>query len=323
MQNLQYQQASTSHEGHITGSTEMEDYSEPFEEVICEVDQNMDICLCHCHHDEPEKVESSCQTDITGECQSKEDTEKQVELLKTQVSQLNQVLASMQLELRETKDKVHDLVLFTHEKLKQPASEPMLKYYTGLPNYELLKFVFNFVTKEAPGDTHRNCLLPLQECVMFLMRLRLNVTTTDLGFRFNVSISTACRMFHKWLDMMYTNLKPVLGNIPNDSVLTGMGFNVAENLGYINATLILPSISNKKQKQPEELIHSELAKESSKLRIQVEKVIGHVKQKYKILNGPVTAELLGKDKSDIPFLDKIITVAYVLTNLNETIVSQL
>ena len=39
-----------------------------------------------------------------------------------------------------------------------------------------------------------------------MMKLRLNLLTEDLAHRFEVSISTVSRIFHKWLDVMYVRL---------------------------------------------------------------------------------------------------------------------
>ena len=39
------------------------------------------------------------------------------------------------------------------------------------------------------------------------MRLRLNFAVQDLAYRFNVSVSTASRVFYNWLDVMDLRLK--------------------------------------------------------------------------------------------------------------------
>jgi len=54
---------------------------------------------------------------------------------------------------------------------------------------------------------HRPTKLSLMdELLLVLMKLRLNIQTEDLAYRFGVSPSTVSRTFHKWLDVMYARL---------------------------------------------------------------------------------------------------------------------
>lgn len=72
--------------------------------------------------------------------------------------------------------------------------EGMVAFYTGLPNYEILKAVYDLV---EPGVHHtsRNCLPKFQEMVVFLMRLRLNLHLEDIAYRYYFLIIFACTTF--------------------------------------------------------------------------------------------------------------------------------
>ena len=57
------------------------------------------------------------------------------------------------------------------------------------------------------------------------------------------------------------------------------------------------------------------------MRIHVERVIGHLKKKYRILRGPFPVNLLKhKDDQEVANIDKILTVCAALTNLSNSIV---
>ncbi len=57
------------------------------------------------------------------------------------------------------------------------------------------------------------------------------------------------------------------------------------------------------------------------LRIHVERVIGCVRQKYSILNGPLPIDFLMKRDNDvIPLIDKIVFVSCACVNLSESVV---
>ena len=62
----------------------------------------------------------------------------------------------------------------------------IVRFYTGLPSYQVLIATFNHV---APHVSRRTQMLdPFQEFVMVLMKLRLNVPFQDLAYRFMVSV---------------------------------------------------------------------------------------------------------------------------------------
>lgn len=87
-------------------------------------------------------------------------------------------------------------------------NEDRVRFYTGLPGFDVLKVTFGFV---SPYITRRSKTLSLfQEFIMVLMKLRLNVPLQDLAFRFCVSLSTVSRTFSAWMMVMDIRLSPLV-----------------------------------------------------------------------------------------------------------------
>ena len=105
-----------------------------------------------------------------------------------------------------------------------------------------------------------------------------------------------------------------------DTVLADRGFSVSEDIATYGAHLQIPAFTRGKNQLTEEEV--EKSKELSSVRIHVERVIGLLKNKYKILEGPIQLNLL-KHSNDINFahIDKILLVCSALINLSNPIVS--
>ncbi|XP_038063975.1 uncharacterized protein LOC119734513 [Patiria miniata] len=82
-----------------------------------------------------------------------------------------------------------------------------VKFYTGLPTHTVLMAVFNFVLPKIPV---RKILTPFQQLVLVLLKLKLNLKHKDLAFRFQVSEATVCRIFSLMLDILSTQLSPLI-----------------------------------------------------------------------------------------------------------------
>ena len=82
-----------------------------------------------------------------------------------------------------------------------------MKFYTGLPNFRVLKSVFDFVALPPTSTTK---LTRFQEFILTLMKLRLDSPYKDLAYRFGISISTVSRIISKWLTMMDDELRDLI-----------------------------------------------------------------------------------------------------------------
>ena len=102
-------------------------------------------------------------------------------------------------------------------------------------------------------------------------------------------------------------------------MLADRGFNVADCLGAVRATLYIPAYTKgKDQLTPFEV---EQTRNITNVRIHVERVIGCVRQRFTILSatGVLPKELYYK-KDGIVMLDAIVRVCCALNNMSEDII---
>ena len=131
----------------------------------------------------------ACQTDITSEyftelIQNEETLKKENAALKEQLKQNSLSQDSFEED--------NDTVLFC----------------TGLPNWTLVLCIFNFVKDLLQS---KGMLSPFQKLLMTIIRLRLNLSGRDLGYRFGgISDSTVSRTFLHVVDVLYQRLKPLI-----------------------------------------------------------------------------------------------------------------
>lgn len=76
------------------------------------------------------------------------------------------------------------------------------RFYTGLPTWSLLNNFFEMIKEFLP--THFNCKLSrFQMLALTLIKLRLNYTFTELGYRFQIDATTASRYFHRCIFILF------------------------------------------------------------------------------------------------------------------------
>ena len=73
------------------------------------------------------------------------------------------------------------------------VNDDFTKFYTGLPNFRILKAVFNHV--EPSILTTGTKLSKFLEFILVLMKLRLNRQMQDLAYQFHVSVGTVSKIF--------------------------------------------------------------------------------------------------------------------------------
>ncbi len=106
---------------------------------------------------------------------------------------------------------------------------------------------------------------------------------------------------------------------PGDVILADRGFTVADDLVLYGAKLEIPAFTRGKQQLSQREV--EYSKQLFTVRIHVERVIGHLKKKYRILRDPLPVNLLKhKDDQEVANIDKILTDCAALTNLSNSIV---
>ena len=99
-----------------------------------------------------------------------------------------------------------DMNLLTMNEDWFKGNDDKVKFYTGLPGYLTLMCIFNFL-KPHISATGKSSLSKFHQLILVLMRLRLNLSTQDLAFRFNTSTSTVSRIFRSVIHVMFCRMK--------------------------------------------------------------------------------------------------------------------
>lgn len=144
-------------------------------------EENLNISICVCAKN------SSCQTEMTNQ---------DIVMLQNEVNNQNETTLRLKKEL----------MLLQVGTLEWYTNDEKVKFYTGLPNVKILQAVFNFLVNVIPCGK-RSALSKFEKLNMTLMRLRLNLTITDLAYRFNVSASTVSTDILKVINIMFTRLR--------------------------------------------------------------------------------------------------------------------
>lgn len=282
-------------------------------------------------------------------------------------------------------------------------------YYTGLLSYRHFEIIVSTVKPYV--KVHGNyTLIPEDQILLTLMKLRLSLDYTDLGYRFGISSVTASFYFKTIVHIMYMRFKSLIiwperavlrktmpkcfresfhdqttiiidcfeikcqrpsnllaaaqswsnykhsqtikyligitpqGSIsyisegwggrisdkyitqnstflnnlcPGDIVMADRGFLIKEFVELFQATVKIPAFTRgKDQLHPVDL---ESTRAIAHVRIHVERVIGTIRQKYRILNGPLPIHLLASRKTNA-LVDEVVLVCCALVNLCPSVV---
>ena len=122
-------------------------------------------------------------------------------------------------------------------------------------------------------------------------------------------------------DKFITENCGILDNLlPGDQLMADRGFTVSDSVGLHCAELIIPPFTKGKKQLAQ--VEIDKSRELSRVRIHVERVIGCLRQKYKILQSILPISLLMHDsvEPDTCLLDQIVVVCCALCNTCESVV---
>ena len=123
----------------------------------------------------------------------------------------------------------------TEENLK--ADQKLLTFYTGLTSAIIFNSLFQLVSSSVPHAP--NSKLSNIECfILTLMKLRLNLSNYDLGFRFSVCETTVGRILKKWIVAMDIRLSPLIAWPDRNSVQKTMPYSFRRNYGLSVISII-------------------------------------------------------------------------------------
>ena len=107
---------------------------------------------------------------------------------------------------------------------------------------------------------------------------------------------------------------------PGDVILADRGFLIGDELAVRRAKLEIPAFTKGKKQLTQEEV--EKSRQLARVRIHVERVIGQLRKKYKILQGVLPITLIKRPTDDKPTIDRILVVTAALTNLCPSVVSK-
>ena len=121
-------------------------------------------------------------------------------------------------------------------------------------------------------------------------------------------------------DKHITQNSQFLANLlPGDVCLADRSFNIAETLASYGATLKIPAFTRGQSQLSANAVES--TRRLANVRIHVERVIGLLRNKYQILKGPLSVEMLYTKSGDQEaFIDKIAKACCALTNLSDSVI---
>lgn len=109
--------------------------------------------------------------------------------------------------------------------------------------------------------------------------------------------------------------KLMYGNL----ILADRGFTVSESVVMAGAQLQMPAFT--KGRDQLTAVEVDKSRTLSNVRIHVERVIGLIRQKYAVLNGPIAIDFLTSRSGEIiPLVDRMVRVCCSLSNLCESVV---
>lgn len=87
------------------------------------------------------------------------------------------------------------------------GNDEKVKHLTGLSSYEMLMFLFQYLSPFLPSSL---VLSQFRTFSLTLMRLRLNLSVMFLSYEFGISQSTVSRIFSSVIDVMYYRCYPMV-----------------------------------------------------------------------------------------------------------------
>ena len=121
-------------------------------------------------------------------------------------------------------------------------------------------------------------------------------------------------------DRQITDNCGILKNLlPGDVILADRGFEIDESVAMYCAKVEIPAFT--KGKKQLSAVDVERSRKIASVRIHVERVIGLLRRKYRILQGTLPLQFLSKkDENHATTIDKVILVCSALTNLCDSVV---
>ena len=104
---------------------------------------------------------------------------------------------------------------------------------------------------------------------------------------------------------------------PGDIILADRGFTVSELVAQRNAVLKTPAFKKENQLNPRD---AEDTRRLASVRVHVERLIGQIRNKYRILNGPLPLSLIKTHFQDESMVNHVVRASCIMINLCDCVV---
>ena len=193
------------------------------------------------------RYESVLRRRLAKEDEEEEDEESATEesscTIKIQTDMTLSDLSGLESECQERLDETVKLKQQVNESISYPTEaglkddKNLLVFYTGLTSITVFTAIFQLVAPTVPHSKNRK-LSNFQCFLMTLIKIRLNLSNYDLGFRFCVSEATVGRIFQKWIAAMDTCLSPIILWPEREAVEKTMPYCFQRNYGLRVVSII-------------------------------------------------------------------------------------
>ena len=83
------------------------------------------------------------------------------------------------------------------------------QFYTGLPSYDAFEALFLLLKNNVKRSITNKCTIK-DEFMVTLAKLKLGLTNQDIAYHTNLSVNKVSPIFHRWLDIMYRELRQLI-----------------------------------------------------------------------------------------------------------------
>nr|XP_047140775.1 uncharacterized protein LOC105846491 [Hydra vulgaris] len=205
-------------------------------------------------------------------------------------------------------------------------------FYTGVPNLKILCCLFNFlkplITENENSAVIIDCFeifinKPSNLCARAATwsqykhhnTVKFLIGVSPQGMITFVSKAWGGRVSDKYLTEHCSIFKNIL---PGDVILADRGFNIAESVGFYCGELKIPGFT--KGKLQLTCSDVETTRKIASVRVHVERVIGLLRNKYKVLQSIMPLDYLYTKDSGLCTIDKIVIVCSSLINICDSII---
>ena len=110
------------------------------------------------------------------------------------------------------------------------------QFYTGLPSYTVFQTLFTVLKPCAKKEITPKCSM-IDEFFLTLTKLRLGLLHKDISYRMSVSEALVSKIFHKWIDLMYRELRQLITWPDRETLRENLPFCFRRH--YINVVSII------------------------------------------------------------------------------------